>query len=1333
MTAFYQAEPAEVTDNALGAPAREVYVLPSSVAQQRFWLLDQLEPGNTSLNMPLALRLAGELDVTNLERAINQMIARHEILRTTFAVEDETVVQVITPELTSSLEVVAVTGSEQEEREDRSSRLMLDEAHLTFDLVRGPLFRAKLLRLETTDHILLLTMHHIICDGWSNGVLVREIGEIYDAFSKGLPSRLPELPIQYGDFAVWQRDWLESEGFQEQLDYWQGQLGGELPTLNMPTDYPRNRNRTSEGAMESLLLSHPLTRALKVLARREDVTQFMIFLAAFKVLLHRYTGDEHILVGSPTANRIQSESEGLIGAFANTLMLKTELSGDPSFGELLQRIKKVSLGAFSNQTLPFEKLAEVVRPSQARASSQLFQVLFIFQTAFMQPVKLDGLSITPMRSVSPGSIFELSLGVVERAEGTRLQMEYNTNLFEAETIKLMLGHLQSILQAIATDPRQPIGQIPLLTAAERQALPVDWNQTDEACHPERPVAERFDERANLAPERIALLGAGQSSSNISYGELKRKSDEIADYLKGRRLNKGARVGVHLESLSEFAAELLGVLKAGFVAVPLNHRMEGVEFCDAVLNPDERPNFTGPNVKPGQESAPTRYAQFEEDAAIVFGENGVAALISHGAMVARSEALVLQIRIAPDDTVLLPNNWSGSSTLETVVATLLAGARLVSVSNGATAREILAVVRDQQVTTLCLSQHLFHRIASESMALPEGSRVLVAGGNRISRATIRKFKNPNARLLISYGNAETGDVAALIEASTGDSTLRIRKPSPTVRMYVLDRNLQPVPAGVRGTLYIACGNTASTHVSGSKTEGSRSVFLNATGERAFSTGNTARYLRTGDIELLNDSAAIGRTLDTTIVEELLLDHRAVTEAKVVLGENSFVCYVVLKEDEKVDEGTLRNLFEAEVAGRGLSTAFVIVPFLPLTPDGVLDTSRLPAPGVVLTAPDDESPTDQHSDKGSPADSSIETRLKEIWIDVLGVREVGTRDDFFELGGHSLMAVKLFDQIKRVLDVNLPLQVMFRATTIEKLSAIIREETPKEKWSSLVPINPSGSYPPFFVVHAAGGNVLFYKDLASRLGSSQPLYGLQARGLDGTQQVHPSVEGMATHYIDEIKTVQQHGPYYLGGASFGGLIAYEMARVLQERGEEVALLALFDTYAPGYPKLLPGTSELSVRFWRLAQRVRHHVVTIRTLEPDERWPYIIEKTTKARNLLRRSTRNSRKIIKRRVLKSLGRRLPEALRETQNAIIVASRTYRPQPYPGVISLFRADEQPRGFYKDATLGWGDLAEGGLEIHEVPGMHGTLVVEPRVRFVVAKLQPYLQRPYKISASSAAD
>jgi thioesterase domain-containing protein/non-ribosomal peptide synthetase component F/acyl carrier protein len=1288
MTASFHTHISETTSNIACSLANEVYVMPSSLAQQRFWLLDQLEPGNTSLNMPLALRICGELDVDALELTISEIIARHEILRTTFAVEKDKLVQVIVAaQLTNSFEVVTASGSAEQEIEEWATRLTLDEAHTTFDLQRGPLFKAKLLRLCATDHILLLTMHHIVCDGWSNGVLVREIGEIYEALSKGLPSPLPELPIQYGDFALWQQEWLESESFQEQLEYWRGHLGENLPPLDLPTDFPRNRNRASFGAIESLLLSRPLTKALKVLAQREEVTEFMVFLAAFNVLLHRYTGGEQLMVGSPTANRIHSESEPLIGTFANTLMLKTDLSGNPSFGELLQRVKEVALGAFDNQTLPFEMLVEALRPAQTRAGNQLIQVLFIFQTAFMQPVKLEGLTITPMRSVSPGSIFELSLGVVERAEGARLQMEYNTDLFESESIKLMLGHLQSILRSVATDARQTISEIPILTRPERQLLLVDRNRTDEVTYPDKTIGELSDEWANLTPERIAAACAGQ---RISYGELKRRSDSTAIQLHNLGLSKGDRVGIRFGSLPGFAVGLLGVLKAGFVAVPLNRNSRVEEFCSVIIGSGEATELQNPKITRRRNAEETETSEVRDEqsgppALIGLGENGVAILISQGAMVARGKALVEQMEVTADDTVLIADNWGCCSTLEAVVGALLAGAGLVSVPIGSTARDALRAMNDEHVTSLCLPPCLFYRIASDSFALPEKARVFAVSGARVSRAAIGRFGNPKAKLLIGYGSAMTGYAAALIDASGDRSSLKISRQSPNTRMYVLDRNLQPVPAGVAGTLHVVAEATSAAPITEFEMVGVRSVFVPAIGEKAFCTDDAARYLRSGEIELLDDSDVIGGAIDVAIVEDWLLEHPAVIEAKVVFKEDHFVCYVALKESEKIDESAFRDLVKEKRPGVTLAVKFVMVSSLPLTPEGTVDTIALPDAGVALAANDDE----------VAAVDYVEAKLKEIWKDVLGVSSVETRDDFFELGGHSLTAVKLFDQIKKELGANLPLAVMFKATTIEKLATIIREETPKDKWSSVVPITVSGFRSPFFAVDADGGNLFFHKDLAMRLGPNHSFFGLQARGLDGMQHAHLSIEEMAAHYIEEIKRLRPSGPYHLGGVSFGGLVAYEMSRLLRERGEEVALLALLDTYAPGYPKLLPGTSKLSVKFWGVLQRIQNDIVTIRILESDARWPFIVAKTKKARNQLCRSIRNGRKIILRRVLKSLGRPVPAALKETQNAILVASRTYRPRPYSGVITLFRATQQPRGIHKDATLGWGDLAAGGLQIHE--------------------------------------
>ncbi len=814
-----------------------IYMMPTSAAQQRFWILDQLDPGTTSLNMPLALSLSGKLDADVLERTLNAVVSRHEILRTAFARNNGKLVQVIAPKQEIRLEVVDL--SDRKDKDNETDRIKLTEAHYSFDLVRGPLFKTKLIRLEAESHILLLTLHHIICDGWSNGVLVREVGEIYAAFLKGKDSPCDELPIQYADFAAWQQDWLDSDGFEDQLAYWKQQLGNDLPALEVPTDFPRTKNRASFGAIESVLLPLPLTRALKALGQHEEVTPFMIFLAAFNVLLHRYSGQEQILIGSPTANRQQGETEGLIGPFANTLLLKSDLSNEPSFKELLDRTRDVSLGAFSNQTIPFEKLVETIRPtSNGRKGGQLFQVMFIFQTAFMQPMELDELSIKPIRSVSPGSIFELSLGIVERQEGTRLQLEYNTDLFKSETIKFMLADLQSILQ------------------------------------------------------------------------------------------------------------------------------------EAVLDTEKK----------------------------------------------TSELL----------------QWT-------------------------------TPIRVQE------------------------------------------------------------------EKANGEDALEV----------------------VRST-----------------------------------------------------TAAIG-------------------------GE---------------------------------------------------------------------------SDR-------IEVVLAKIWQDVLHLDSVRPDDDFFEVGGHSLLAAQLFDEIGKRLGVNLPLATLFTATTVEQLAEIIRKDKPKDVWTSLVPINANGTRPPLFMMHAAGGNVLFYKDLSDRLGIDQPCYGMQAVGLSGHQSAYDRIEDMAAHYIKEIRELRPRGPYFVGGSSVGGLIAYEVAQQLQRSGDEVKLVVLFDTAAPGYPVYLGKRSELSLRFLRMKDRVHHHAETIAILEPGKRLSYISAKAIKAKNQVRRTYKQTIRKIKRGVLSGLGRPLPDALTVTQNAIKTAVGLYRPTPYDGKLLLFRASKQHRGIQKDDSLGWSKFASDNLEIHEIKGDHGTLVAEPRVRF----------------------
>jgi len=908
--------------------ASDVYVMPTSVAQQRYWILDQLEPGNTSLNMPLALSLRGKLDIDALERALNEVVSRHEMLRTTFFKNNGKPVQVIAAAQSLTLDVIDL--SEIADPEVETHRIRVEEAHHRFDLLRGPLFKTKLIRLGAKDHILLLTLHHIVCDGWSNGVLVREIGEIYNAFSKGQTSPHQELPVQYADFAAWQQDWLNSDGFEDQLAYWKQQLGNEIPTLDIPTDFPRNKNRASFGDIESLLLPQPLTRAIRALGQREDVTPFMIFLTAFNVLLHCYSGQDNIVVGSPTANRQQSETEGLIGAFANTLLLRTDLSGEPTFDELLLQVKDVSLGAFSNQTLPFEKLIEKIRPStNGRKGGQLFQVMFIFQTAFMQQMELQELKIEPIRSVSPGSIFEISLGVVERPEGTRLQLEYNTDLFKSETIRLILIDLQNILQSAVLDSNRKVSDM------------LQWTTPIRSENSNETVSES-------TTELTTTTAAAQNSVGHEAVE---------------------------ETLTEIWQDVL--------------------HLDSVSRDDD-----------------------------------------------------------------------------------------------------------------------FFEI----------------GGHSLLAAQL--FDEINKKLAVNL------PLATLFTAST--------------------------------------------------------------------------------------------------IEQL---------AKLI-------------------------------------------------------RAALPSPTV---------------------GEGIEETLTKIWKDVLHVDSISRDDDFFEIGGHSLLAAQLFDEIGKRIGVNLPLATLFTATTIAQLTELIRKEKPKDVWTSLVPINPEGTKPPLFLMHAAGGNVLFYKDLSDRLGEDQPCYGMQAVGLSGHQSAYDRIEDMAAHYIKEMRGVQPTGPYYVGGSSVGGLIAYEVASQLRAVDEEVALVVMFDTNAPGYPVRLKKNSGLRMTILRFADRIHHHVETLRILERGERLKYILAKSTKAKNQIRRTYIQTKRQISRGVMNRLGHDLPDNLVLTQNAIAIASNRYDPSvQYGGDVLLFRATKQPRGIQKDDTLGWSKYAVGNLEIHEIKGDHGTLVSEPRVRFGIPLIETRL-------------
>src|SRR5262245_11294765 len=539
--------------------------LPLSFAQERLWFLDQLEPSSPVYNVPSGMRLRGPLNITALERSLNEIVRRHEALRTTFSMVEGQPVQTISPSLNLLLPIMDLGHLPAGERDAEIRRLGAKEARRPFDLARGPLLRVTLLRLDDEDHVLLLTMHHIVSDGWSIGVLHRELSILYEAFSNGKPNPLPPLFIQYADFAVWQRNWLQEEVLKPQLSYWKSQLYG-MPVLQLPTDRPRPAVQSHRGAKQSFVFSTPLFDQLKSLSRKEEVTLFMTLLAAFQILIHRYTRQEDIAVGSPVAGRNQPEIENLIGFFVNTLLLRTDLSDNPTFRDLLARVRGVALGAYDHQDVPFEKLVEELQPERTLSRSPLFQVMFAFHNAPSSALKLEGLTLSPLNIDSETAKFDLLLSMQDGAERLRGLIEYNTDLFDASTIARLLRHFEVLLKGIVANPDRRISDLPLLTEAERHQLLVEWNDTKKDYADDKCIHQLFEEQVEKSPNAVAVVFEGQQ---LTYGELNARANQVAHYLKKLGVGPEVRVGNCVERSLEMVVALLGILKAGGVYLPLD--------------------------------------------------------------------------------------------------------------------------------------------------------------------------------------------------------------------------------------------------------------------------------------------------------------------------------------------------------------------------------------------------------------------------------------------------------------------------------------------------------------------------------------------------------------------------------------------------------------------------------------------------------------------------------------------------------------------------------------------------------------------------------------------
>ena len=1034
--------------------------LPLSFAQERLWFLDQYEPDKPFYNVPFGLRLSGPLNVAALGQSLNEIIRRHETLRTTFSMLEGEPVQMIAAPADRFLEAVDLSDRSVSEREDEARRLAQDEARRPFDLAQGPLFRATLIRLGEDDHVLSLTMHHIVSDGWSMGVLYRELAVLYGAFCRSQSSPLPELPIQYADYAVWQREWLAGAQLERQISYWKKQLEGAPGVLDFPTDRPRPAVQSYRGARQSFELSKELTEQVKALSRKEGVTLFMTLLAAFQALLYRYTGQEDIVVGSPIANRNRTEIEGLIGFFVNTLVLRTDLSDSPSFRELLQRVRTMALESYEHQDLPFEKLVEELNPERNLSHSPLFQVMFVLQNAPGGPRELSGLALNPVKLENNTTKFDLGFSMMEGLDGLKGSLEYSTDLFDESTIVRIGEHFRNLLEGIVIDPGQSIPDLPILTKRDQHQLLIEWNATEKAYPRDSCVHELFEQQVKRTPEAVAVVFEDEQ---LTYRELNQRANQLARYLKKCGAGPETLVGICMERSLEMVVGMLGILKAGAAYMPQDpcFPKERLAFMwkdtqVSILLSQEHliktlPPFEGKVVCldidwqqiSTESDANSESGATAENLAYVIYTSGStgrpkAVQISHYSVV----NVITHVRKAlsfteRDISPLLANICFDISVLELLLP-LAVGARLVVVST----QVAVDGERIDQLLSNCGATMMHATPATWRLLLQAGwnghrKLTILCGGEALPSELAHQLASHGSSLWNLYGPTETTiySSAAAYRRELTSGTALIGRPIANTQIYIVDDHLQPVPVGVPGQLYIGGDGLARGYLNRAELTAASFIpnpFSKEPGKRLYRTGDLARYLPDGSIEYLgrmdHQVKLRGFRIELGEIEAVLGEHSQVSQSVVlaredVPGDKQLAAYIVLEPGAAATANELRTFLKAKLPEYMVPSTLVFLEAMPLTPNGKLDRKAFPEP--------DRSHSGVADNFAAPR-TLVEEMIAGIWAEVLKLDKFSIHDNFFDLGGHSLKATQVISRVRETFRMDLPLRVLFEAPTVAELA-------------------------------------------------------------------------------------------------------------------------------------------------------------------------------------------------------------------------------------------------------------------------------------------------------------
>jgi amino acid adenylation domain-containing protein len=1314
-----------------------------SFAQQRLWFLGQIENSNATYNMPMSLQLEGKLNVDVLSESLAYVIDRHESLRMYFpTVEGQPKIRIKNIENFNILSVQDLSNLDQPTQSIMVQTLINNHVQEPFNLKTGPLFKAKLLQLKDDQFILLLNMHHISSDGWSIGIFIRELCHAYLTFSQGQKPTLEPLPIQYSDFATWQRNWLQGEVLETQINYWKKQLKDAPPRLELPTDYPRPPIQSYKGSHYSHTLTPELTEQLKTLSQQEGVSLYMLLLAVFNLLLSRYSRQDDLCIGSPIANRPHPQTEGLIGFFANTLVLRNQIKSEQSFQQFLHQTRQTCLDAYQHQDIPFEFLVEQLKPVRSLSYNPIFQVMFAVENNDSEALNLPGLKIEWIDSSYPFAKFDLSLLALESDGQLNCNWEYATDLFETITIQRMAEHWEVLLQQIVTNPQQTISTLSWLTKADQEKLEL-WNQTNTNYPQDKTLVDLFEEQVNKTPDNIALVFEEQS---LTYQELNQKANQLAHFLhQNYQIKPDTLIGICIERSLDMAIALLAVLKAGAAYVPIdsnypeerikyilenskisllltqsfiNDKLSGFfsEFSGQLINLD-RLNFESflcHNL--ALQSKPNDLAYVIYTSGSTGQPKGV--MVEHKGLCNLALVEIETFDVHPSSRVLQFASFSFDAFIWEVLMAWGGGATLYlgNKDNLMPGLPLVERLRDDAITHITLPPSALAVLPWEN--LPSLQTIIVAG-EACSPELVKKWSQ-GRNFFNGYGPTEGSVCATIAKYTSFEEKITIGRPIPNVQVYILDSHLQPVSIGVPGELHIGGAGLARGYLDRPDLTAEKFIEVNLLGkiERIYKTGDLAKWQNDGNIEFLgridHQIKLRGFRIELGEIEAVLLKHPAIKEVIVNLhkteNNQQLVAYVT---GERIDDLSqqLKQHIKTHLPDYMIPSQIIRLDEFPLTPNGKIDRQALPHPNH-----------ESQSLYEAPR-NKIEQQLTEIWSLIVECKKISIHDNFFDLGGHSILAIKLLNEIQKSFNQELSLTSLFQHPTIAQLAQQLSQFEVQPSISDLLVLQASGQKTPIFCVAGSNGHAFYFRDFAMNFADEHPVYGLETPGRDGSHPLPISVEDHASSLIKTLQQKQPKGPYILIGYSSGCSVALEMAFQLEQQGKIISLLGIFDAGLVANPDYITKRSDLDW-IWNMIERIEavkgislglNYEQLAAQSDDQNRW-YLAAEALYHHNVLPEHS----------TLSLLRTNLEVMKRVTLNYA-----AYQPNfVISAPIVLFRAQDvkeivvqehQAMSHYQQSDWGWQPYSNKPVQVISVPGNHGQMLYEPNVKILADQLKKSIQ------------